>query len=105
MLIMNMGKRLLAAVEAGRATIIKEITVDLSAPLEDEPLDLGDIQTITAWAVKDLTDGAAVTVAMDGNPVTVAAGENRDRLQGEALTVTTEGGTDWAMVLEIHGRA
>lgn len=87
------------------ASILLEITVDLSAALTDEPLDLGEIGTITAWAVKALTDGAAARVAMDGYEVGVSAGESRDRLEGHALTVSTEGAAGASMTLEVHGRA
>jgi len=84
------------------ATVLKEITVDLSSAKTASALDLGDIKTVSAFVVRSLTGSAKI--GMNGYYVTVAAGEAREGLEASSLTVTTLGSTGGTMTLELRGR-
>lgn len=85
------------------ATWTKQITIDLSAALTDEPLDLEGAY-LAAFTVLELVGSASVTIGASPNALDLTEGQAREGFDSDGMTISTAGTPGGTVTLEIHGR-
>jgi len=79
----------------------KQISMDLSAPLTADPVDLEGAY-LAAFSVLELSGEASATLD-GGNALELEEGETRAGFDADTLTITSPG-NGGTLVLELHGR-
>jgi|GEM_PF-7083257 len=93
-----------APIQHTHATKAAELQIDLTNPLEDEPLDFGTLREVLAVTVVSMTGTATLKINGAGEcPVSLASGQVRDNLDARELHLSAPG-TGGTLILELHGR-